>query len=59
MTMKRDWVRDSLIAYELIEDSDSIEDMNENIRYWIDLLRNAAYDLCMDNEWDESEIDID
>lgn len=47
--------RDSLMMYELLDESENIEEMNVSVEHLVDAFNMAIYDLCLDNDWDYSE----
>lgn len=54
-----DRLRTELLFYDLLEESDDINDLNDNIDFLIDCMRMSVLDLCSDNEWDCYSLDND
>ena len=45
--------------YELMDEANSIEELNDTIEYLTDCFRAAIYDICDDMNWDSSDICAD
>lgn len=59
MSVRYNPIRDSLLFYELLEESEDISELNSTIENLVDAFRTGIMDLCSDNGWDYSDTDSD
>jgi len=59
MSIRNSHIRDSLLFYELLEESESMQELNKNIDKLVDAFRSGICDLCDDKGWDSSDIESD
>ena len=57
--MRQSRIRDELLFYDLMEESNSIEELNDTIEYLTDCFRAAICDICDDKNWNYSDICAD
>ena len=57
--MRQSRIRDELLFYDLMEESNSIEELNDTIEYLTDCFIAAMYGICYDKNWNYSEICAD
>ena len=48
--MRQSYIRDELMFYELMDESNSIEELNDTIEYLTDCFRAAILDICDDKK---------
>lgn len=57
MAVRFNPIRDSLLFYELMEESENVSELNKTIENLVDAFRCGICDLCDDNGWDYFDVD--